>query len=55
MKIFHVDGVGDYDEVTARITKIVQELMPDSPVVWHDDEADSIENDALEREKSYGE
>ena len=55
VKIFHVDGVGDYDEVTARITKIVQELMPDSPVVWHDDEADSIENDALEREKSYGE
>ena len=55
VKVFHVDGVGDYDEVTARITKIVQELMPDSPVVWHDDEADSIENDALEREKSYGE
>ena len=55
VKIIRVDGVGDYDEVTERITKVVQELMPDSPVVWRDDEADSIENDALEREKSYGE
>ncbi len=55
VKIIRVDGVGDYDEVTERITKVVQELMPDSPVVWKDDEADSIENDALEREKSYGE
>ncbi len=55
VKIVRVDGVGDYDVVTDRITKVVQELMPDSPVVWKDDEADSIENDALEREKSYGE
>ena len=55
VKIIRVDGVGDYDEVTERITKVVQDLMPDSPVVWRDDEADSIENDALEREKSYGE
>ena len=50
-----IDGVGSFDEVTERIVKVVQELMPDSPEVWKDDEMDSIENDAREREKSYGE
>ena len=53
--IMHVDGVGSFDEVTERVTKVIQEIMPDSPEVWKDDEADSIENDAIEREKSYGE
>ena len=51
----HVDGVGSFDEVTERVTKVIQEIMPDSPEVWKDDEIDSIENDAIEREKSYGE
>ena len=55
VEIVRVNGVGDYDEVTDRIIKVIQERMPDSPTVWRDDEADSIENDALEREKSYGE
>ncbi len=53
--IMHVDGVGSFDEVTERVTKVIQEIMPDSPEVWKDDEIDSIENDAIEREKSYGE
>ena len=55
VQIERVDGVGSFEEVTARITKIVQKMLPDSPEVWQDDVADSIENDALEREKSYGE
>ena len=53
--VFHVDGLGSFEEVTERIIKVVQEIMPNSPEVWKDDEADSIENDAIEREKSYGE
>lgn len=53
--VFHVNGLGTFDEVTERIVKVVQEMMPDSPEVWRDDEADSIENDAISREKSYGE
>ena len=55
VKIAKVDGVGSFEEVTNRIIKVVQEMIPDSPEVWKDDEADSIENDAIEREKSYGE
>ena len=55
VKIERVNGVGDYEEVTKRIIKVVQKMIPDSPVVWNDEEPDSIENDALEREKSYGE
>ena len=41
--------------MTERIIKVVQKIMPDAPEVWKDDEADSIENDARSREKSYGE
>ena len=52
--IFEVDGLGTFDEVTDRIIKIVQDVIP-APEVWQDDEADAIENDAVEREKSYGE
>lgn len=55
VRIDHVDGVGPFEEVTARITKIIQEIAPDAPEVWRDDAAGSIENDAFEREKSYGE
>lgn len=55
VKIERVNGVGEFDEVTERITKVVQKMIPDAPEVWKDDEADVIENDALEREKSYGE
>lgn len=52
--IFEVDGLGTFEEVTDRIIKIVQDVIP-APEVWQDDEADAIENDAVEREKSYGE
>lgn len=52
--IFEVDGLGTFEEVTNRIIKIVQDVIP-APEVWQDDEADAIENDAVEREKSYGE
>ncbi len=55
VRIEHVDGVGSFEEVTERIIKIIQEIEPDSPEVWDDEVMDSIENDALEREKSYGE
>lgn len=55
VKVEEVDGVGSFDEVTERIIKVVQKMIPDSPEVWKDDEIDSIENDAREREKSYGE
>ena len=55
VKVIHVDGVGSFEEVTDRIVKIIQEIEPDSPEVWDDEVMDSIENDALEREKSYGE
>lgn len=55
VKVFHVDGVGSFEEVTDRIIKVIQEVEPDSPEVWDDEVMDSIENDALEREKSYGE
>ena len=53
--IFRVNGLGTFDEVTERIIKVVQEMMPGAPEVWKDTEADSIENDAISREKSYGE
>ena len=52
--IFEVDGLGTFEEVTDRIIKIVQGVIP-ATEVWQDDEADAIENDAVEREKSYGE
>ncbi|MBR5621098.1 nucleoside monophosphate kinase [Candidatus Saccharibacteria bacterium] len=55
VRIEHVDGVGTFEEVTDRIVKIIQEIEPNSPEVWDDEVVDSIENDALEREKSYGE
>ena len=55
VRVERVNGVGSFEEVTERITKVVQEMIPDSPEVWKDDEMDSIENDAIEREKSYGE
>ena len=51
----HVDGTGDFDVVTERIIKIVQKMLPGSPEVFENDNPESIENDALEREKSYGE
>lgn len=47
--IVEVDGVGSYDDVTARIDQVVRELMPG--IV----ETPNIENDAVEREGSYGE
>ena len=53
--VVHVDGLGAFEDVTARLTKVIQEMIPDAPEVWRDDEMNSIENDALEREKSYGE
>ena len=53
--VFHVDGTGEFEVVTERINKIVRELIPGSPKVWEDTDPESIENDAVEREKSYGE
>ncbi len=53
--IFHIDGTGDFETVTERINKIVRELIPGSPKVWEDTDPESIENDAVKREKSYGE
>ncbi|MBR5408566.1 nucleoside monophosphate kinase [Candidatus Saccharibacteria bacterium] len=50
-----VDGVGDFDEVTKRITKVIQKMVPEMVKVMALDDPESIENDALEREKSYGE
>ncbi|MBQ3469982.1 nucleoside monophosphate kinase [Candidatus Saccharibacteria bacterium] len=50
-----VDGVGDFDEVTKRITKVIQKMVPEMVKVMAPDDPESIENDALEREKSYGE
>lgn len=55
VKIVEIDGVGTYDEVFGRIKKVVQEMVPDAVEVFRPDEMDSIENDANEREKSYGE
>ena len=50
-----VDGVGEYEEVTERIDKVVREVMPDATEVFNTEDLDVIENDAVEREKSYGE
>ena len=50
-----VNGVGDFEDVTKRITKVIQKMMPGIVKVMALDDPESIENDALEREKSYGE
>lgn len=50
-----VNGVGDFEDVTKRITKVIQKMMPGIVKVMALDNPESIENDALEREKSYGE
>ena len=50
-----VNGVGDFEDVTERITKVIQKMMPGIVKVMALDNPESIENDALEREKSYGE
>lgn len=53
--VVKVDGVGEFDEVTSRITKVIQKMVPEMVKVMALDDPESIENDALEREKSYGE
>ncbi len=53
--VYEVDGVGEYAQVTERLRKIFEEIRPNTPEVFHADEANSIENDANSREKSYGE
>lgn len=55
IKIYEIDGVGEYDEVTERLRKVFEELKPNTPEVFHTDELGAIENDANSREKSYGE
>ena len=55
IKIYEIDGVGEYDEVTERLRKVFEELKPNAPEVFHTDELGAIENDANSREKSYGE
>lgn len=51
----HIDGVGEFDKVTERIIKVIRKMMPEMVKVMALDDPESIENDALEREKSYGE
>lgn len=53
--VLKVDGVGDYDEVTERLDKVIKSVLPDTPDVFNNTDAYVIENDAVEREKSYGE
>ena len=53
--VVRVDGVGDYDEVTERIEKEIFKIMPEAPEVFNNDDLDVIENDSVERERSYGE
>lgn len=53
--VVKVDGVGDYDAVTERIEKEVFQVLPEAPEVFKNDEIDVIENDSVERERSYGE
>lgn len=55
VKIAKIDGTGDFDRVTERLIKVVEELIPNTPEVFNCEEIDVIENDAREREKSYGE
>ena len=53
--ILKIDGVGDYDEVTERLDRAIKSVLPDTPDVFNNTDAYVIENDAVEREKSYGE
>lgn len=53
--IVHVDGVGDYDEVTERIEAEIFKILPVAPEVFNDNDANVIENDSVEKERSYGE
>jgi len=53
--ILKIDGVGEYDEVTERLDKAIKSVLPDTPDVFNNTDAYVIENDAVEREKSYGE
>lgn len=53
--VVNVDGVGDFDEVTKRIVGVISKMMPEMVKVMALDDPESIENDAFEREKSYGE
>ena len=53
--ILRVDGVGDYDEVTERLDEAIKEVMPETVDVFNTEDVHVIENDAVEKEKSYGE
>lgn len=53
--ILRVDGVGDYDVVTERLDKAIKEVLPDTADVFNHTDVHVIENDAVEKEKSYGE
>lgn len=53
--VVKVDGVGEYDEVTCRVETEIFKVLPEAPEVFKVDELDAIENDSIEREKSYGE
>lgn len=55
VSIVRVDGVGDYDTVTERIEKEIFKVMPSAPEVFNNTDLDVIENDSVEKEKSYGE
>ena len=53
--IFRVDGVGGYDEITERIETELFKVIPKAPEVFNDHDLDVIENDSVEKERSYGE
>ena len=53
--IIKVDGVGEYDEVTERVERVVKKYMPNTTEVFNTEDLAVIENDTIEREKSYGE
>ena len=53
--VLKVDGVGDYGTVTERLDEAIKSILPGTPDVFNNTDAYVIENDAVEREKSYGE
>jgi len=53
--IIRVNGVGGYDEVTERIEKEIFRVLPATPEVFNNHDLDVIENDSVEKERSYGE
>ena len=53
--VIRVNGVGGYDEITERIEAEIFKIVPPAPEVFNDHDLDVIENDSVEKERSYGE